>query len=425
MRRWFVLPLFALLLPAETATLTLKQVSTLALQQNPDLLQARMDEQRAQLEVAAVAEPILPHIMIGSGLAYTHGMPMSVEGSAPTVVQARAIRSIWDPVRQQQAAQAREQARGLQHATAATREDVLWRVTGLHLDLEKQSRALGVAQRQLASLEKVAGVVSLRAGEGRETALEVKKAELNVARARQRILLLTNARESLGRALALVLGLKAGDTVMPAMEEREEWALPSELQEGQKDAVETNFGIRKLQSDLVAKNFETKSYQASRWPKFDLIAQYGLLAKFNGYDDFFRKFERHNGQVGMSIQVPLFGNASHDARAGQASLDARRIRLQIQDSRNRVSEAVRRAWDKVREAEAARDVARLELDVARQQTSDLLAQMEEGKASLRQVEESRFLEDERWMALLDARTQAERARLEVLHESNRLAAALR
>lgn len=425
MMRWIALAVVAAGLRADTVTLTLKQAAALAMQQNAELLQARLEEQRAQLEVSAVAEPLLPRLVAGSGLAYTNGMPMSVEGSAPTVVQVRAIRSLWDPVRQQQAAQARESARGRQHATAATREDILWRVAGLFLDLEQQDRAVEVAARQQESQERIAEVVRWRAAEGRETVLETKKAELNVARARQRVVMLANAREATGRSLALVLGLGEGASVRPAREERPEWTLPAELAEGQQEALAGSSAIRKLESDLVAKNFETKSYLAARWPKFDLIAQYGLLAKYNGYNDYFSRFQRHNGQIGMSIQVPLFGTATHDARAAQAELEARLIRMNIQDTRGRITESVRRAWERVRETASDREVARLELDVARQQTSDLLALLEEGKASVRQVEEARIQENGRWLALLESRSQAERARLELLKETSRLTAALR
>ena len=410
---------------AEIVTLTLKQATALALQQNSDILLARLDEQKAQLEVSAVAEPLLPRIVFGSGLAYTHGMPMSVEGSAPTVVQGRAIRSVYDPVKKQQAAQMRELARGQQLTTSATREEVLVRVALLYLDLERYHRSLEIAERQRENLERIAEVVKLRAEEGREPAIEVKKAELDVARGRQRALAFSNARSAAGLTLASALGFKPEDEVRPAAEEREEWTLPESVEAGIRAGLDANFSIRKFESDLVAKNFEAKSYRAGRFPRFDLIAQYGLLAHYNGYEDYFRKFTRNNFEFGVSIQVPLFGNAAGDAHAAQAGLDARRIRLQIQDTRSRVSVATRKAWDKLRESEAAREVARLDLEVARQQVTDLLALMEEGKASLRQLEEARFQEGERWLLLYDARSSVERARLELLKETSQVAAVLR
>ena len=36
-----------------------------------------------------------------------------------------------------------------------------------------------------------------------------------------------------------------------------------------------------------------------RLPRADLVSQYGLFARFNNYDEFFRKFQRNNGQIGV------------------------------------------------------------------------------------------------------------------------------
>ena len=50
----------------------------------------------------------------------------------------------------------------------------------------------------------------------------------------------------------------------------------------------------------------------------------------------------------------------------------------------------------------AAEVARLDLDVAREQLSVNLAQMQEGRLSLRQVEESRIVENAKWIAFYEA-----------------------
>ncbi|MDQ1471182.1 MAG: outer membrane protein, partial [Bryobacterales bacterium] len=59
------------------------------------------------------------------------------------------------------------------------------------------------------------------------------------------------------------------------------------------------------------------------------------------------------------------------------------------------------------------------------QLSVLLAQMNEGRAGLRQVEEARFNEDEKWIAFYDAQFSSEKARLNVLKHTGELTAALR
>ena len=93
--------------------------------------------------------------------------------------------------------------------------------------------------------------------------------------------------------------------------------------------------------------------------------------------------------------------------------------------RDRIAVETRRSYDLLRRAETARRVARLDLDVARERLSILLAKTEEGRASLGEVEEARFLEDQKWISFMDSRYAEERARLDLLQQTGGLIAALR
>jgi hypothetical protein len=68
----------------------------------------------------------------------------------------------------------------------------------------------------------------------------------------------------------------------------------------------------------------------------------------------------------------------------------------------------------VKKAETAVEVAGLDLDVAREQLSMDLAQMQEGRATLRQVEEARVVENHKWIAFYDAQYSLEKAKWNVL-----------
>jgi len=50
----------------------------------------------------------------------------------------------------------------------------------------------------------------------------------------------------------------------------------------------------------------------------------------------------------------------------------------------------------------------------------LIAQMQEGRVTIRQVEEARLLESEKWLALYDTRYNLERAKLNLLKHTGAL-----
>jgi outer membrane protein TolC len=76
--------------------MTLRQAVEAALKQSPDIALARLDEEKARQGVRLARDPFVPRVTVGSGLAYSNGFPMSIEGSAPSVVQAHASAFIFN-----------------------------------------------------------------------------------------------------------------------------------------------------------------------------------------------------------------------------------------------------------------------------------------------------------------------------------------
>src|SRR6516164_5313858 len=81
---------------AEVHVLTLRAAVDTALKQNPDITLARLDESKAREGVSLARDPFVPRIGVGSGLAYSNGFPMSIDGAAPSVFQARANQYLFN-----------------------------------------------------------------------------------------------------------------------------------------------------------------------------------------------------------------------------------------------------------------------------------------------------------------------------------------
>ena len=79
-----------------------------ALQQNPDVILARLDQQKARYQVTIAKDPFVPKLFAGSGAAYTYGYPNSIDGNAPSIVQVKTIMSIYNRPQSFQVAQANE-----------------------------------------------------------------------------------------------------------------------------------------------------------------------------------------------------------------------------------------------------------------------------------------------------------------------------
>ncbi len=420
-RIWLPLLLVAPLV-GEIHKMTLKQAVERALEQNPDLALARLDQRTATESVHVARDPFTPRIAVGSGLAFNNGFPLSIEGAAPSVFQAQANQFIYNRPQSYTVAKAREQARGATIQAASKQDEVVFRVASAFLDAERTEKELTVARKQVESLETVARTVAERVADGRELEIENKRARYQVARARQRVTMIESDIVQAQSKLAVGLGMDDSERVQPVEEPRDTAVLPRSEDQAVEQALKASKELRKIESDLVAEGLDIRAQKAARLPRVDLIAKYALLARFNNYEDFFRSFQRHNYLVGMSFQIPVLVGPAVSALSSQAEIVAAKLRVQRNSIRHQLGLDVRKAWRDIKEAESAGEVAKLDLDVAREQVSILLAQYAEGRASMKSIEEARFAENEKWIAYYEAQYGVERARLNLLRQTGALMA---
>jgi outer membrane protein TolC len=404
--------------------MTLRQAVETALKQNPDITLARLDEGKARQGVRVAKDPFTPRLIVGSGLAYSNGFPMSIEGSAPSVVQAHIVQDIFNRQQTLAVAQAKEDSRGAALAVTSKRDEVVFRTASLYLDAERAARLGELARKQAESMQKVLATVQTQVQEGRALPLAEKTSAANLAHARQAAELLDDDTASSETALALALGFSAEDRVHPVAEQRATPPLPKSEEEAVTAALDANKDLRRLESQIAAKELEKRGVKAQRLPRVDLVAQYSLLAKFNNYAEFFSKYQQNNEQIGMSFQIPFAVGPGVGAQVAQVESDISHLRIDLNNARNHLRSDLEQSFRNVRKSETGAEVARLDLEVAREQLSVYLAQMQEGRVTLRQVEEARVAENDKWMAFYDAQYTVERARWSVLRLTGDLLAAV-
>ena len=279
-------------------------------------------------------------------------------------------------------------------------------------------------QLEVESLQRVSRTIGVQVEEGRQLPIENKRVAVDLARASQRLLALGGDLDYSEASLAVVLGYPAADRVQPVDEERAALEIPASEQAATELALQNNQDIRKLESQLRAKGFEVKEAEAARLPVINLVAQYALFAKTD-YQNFFTRFQRNNGELGVSIQIPLITGSASKGLAAQSQIDILELRTQMGQVSNRIQLDTQKSYRELQKATSAQEVARLDLDYTRDQVSLLLAQLGEGRATQQQVDNARLTEQEKWIAFYDAQHTVENARLDLLRQTGTLQAALR
>jgi outer membrane protein TolC len=397
--------------------LSLKRAVELAVKNSSELKLALARQTVSEREAGLNHSAFLPNLYSGSGAAYTNGFPLG----APTVFNLSYVQTVFNPSLRGQYRAAEERAEIQRLEAERVRDGVILRAATAYLELAKVRHSLVLLRKERESAQKIVDVTRDRAREGLELDVEITRAQLTAARTEQRILQLEGREDALENDLRRLTGALPGRRLeveaedLPPVPEQPTAELVSL-------AVTNSLDLKQAEHERRAREHLLKGERGSYLPTLDFVGQYGIFTKFNNYDQFYSKFERHNVAVGVQARIPIFASRTNSAvnlarsELAAAEIDARQKRMSIDSD---VQRQVRRE----RELEAAREVARLELKLAQENVRVLQARFDEGRANLRELEKARLEESDRWRAFLDADFDRQQAQLELLRSTGQLAKA--
>jgi len=124
--------------------------------------------------------------------------------------------------------------------------------------------------------------------------------------------------------------------------------------------------------------------------------------------------------VGVQISIPIF-SAKTRADIALATSQLKAAELSLSTKRQQVSLDVQQRTRSVRELDATREVARLDLQLAQENLQLLQAKFDQGNATLRDMEQARLDENDKWVAFLDATFARQQGQLSLLQATGQLA----
>jgi len=403
--------------PAPVA-LTLKHAIELALQNSKEIQVAKIQASVADHAAQITKAQFMPNLYAGSGAGYTNGIPETPGGRAPSVFNVTYTEQVFNEPLRGQAKEQQEQARAQKIALEEAKNSVITRTAMAYLEFGKVRHSLELLRAEQDSAEKILQVTQERESQGFELPVEVTKAQLIKARVVQRILQLEAREDELEVFLRYQLGMPETQTLEVAPED-----LPGEAEQAGENliaaALTNNADLRLAESDVRAKEFRLKGERRGYFPTLELVSIYSVLAKYNNYSLYFNHFQRNNYNAGIDMRFPIF-SAQVRANVGLAQVNLDAAKASLSSKRTELTADVRQKTRRVREMDAAKEVTRLELQLAQQNVAVLQAQFGEGKLNLRDMEKARLDENDKWMAYLDANFQRQQAQLDLLKTAGQL-----
>ncbi len=400
----------------------LKRAVELALAHSTTLQASQIDEQRAFASYHEARYQYLPQLTVGSGLGKSYGYPLSLEGSAPSIVNTTAQSALINPALKDfvRAARTEYEASGVQ--TKDQRSQVIQDTVLKYAELSKWETLMAHLSHDYEDALKMEQAVNERISAGVDNPLLRNQARLNAARVYLHISQAQGAIDVLRNQLAQLTGLPAAaiETVPESIP-----PLPEVKQEDNLAARAAQQSPLIQLADLRASSaaFRARGEHRAMWPSVDFAAQYALLATFNNYQQFFQphSFQANNATVGVEIRFP-FLNPSQHAHAQAADAAALHAKKDVEATKNQVSEQTLKLQRSVAQLAAAQQVVELEYQIAKSNLDALQIRVDSGSATLHDLDDARNQAHERYDSLQDTNFELQRARISLLRVTGELEA---
>jgi len=382
--------------------LTLRRAVELALARSPEMAVSRAAVEEDASGAREVSSESRPQLYLNSTPGYSTGLPLAVAGEVPSAAGARLGWKLYDAREKSEELEAQARVFDSEGALAAARASIVRRTVSACAKLSADEARVTSARRALEAREAVAQRQKSLAREGRLTELDVERASLEEARARQRLYAAESDRDLDGHELARLVGLPPGTILSLAEDPSESIPEPAGA-----DTLETALArdpkLRALASESAALEESARLLGRAFQPVVHAEARYAYVPRGFGYDKYYLSFQENVASVGVSVVLPILTGGREDALAARSRARLERIRA---ERRLREGDLDR----ETREAQARLEAARLETGIARRAVALAEESVAQAQALSREGRGEADGIDQAELALAEAETDLARAR---------------
>mgnify|MGYP005812395027 CR=1 FL=1 len=388
---------------------------------------AAADQSKAERAYQESRAAYLPNLVLGSGIGYSFGYPLSLEGSSPSIFNVNYQSTLFNPALREFTRSAKLEWNAAATSTADQRKDVILDTALTYIQLDQLLAGARDLRAQEASANRLTEIVAQRVQQGIDSQTELTRSKLVAARVQMRIAEIEGNIDILRGRLSQLTGLNAQDltTVPDSIPALPKVDTDSDLST---EAVQSSSTVKAAEQRAEAQASRAKGEWKSLYPSFDLVAQYGLFSKYNNYEDYFRTFQRNNATFGMSIKFPIF-NFVQRAHAQQADAETIKARKQADAVKEQVSADTLKLQRSIRQLAAAEQVAQLDYELAKSEASSTQIRAEAGTSApanpngpsapsptvtARDVANAQIQATEKYSQFIDTSFELTRARLQLL-----------
>jgi len=399
---------------AENRTLTLEEAVRLAIAHSPDAHIAGAKARQAEEAIHETRSLNLPRAVIGTGAAYNNGFPLSIEGSAPSIVRFEAIQPIFSAQNKNLIREAGESAKAARIGGDIVGNELAALTALIYYRLDQARKIATLAESRLTETQKQQELteIDLEAGRARPIDAMVGKNAVNAAKqqvftAHEQVMI---AEVELRELTGLSDGISIR-TITPALESPVYDMDAAALFE---KTAASNPEILQAEAKIRAKEFHVAAEKSERYPRIAAVAEYGMFSRSNNYEDYYNRFDRNNYLFGISAQFPLFDGFQSKARVAQSREELSAEQLDLRRLKSDLKLKIQKGLSALRVARGALDFAANDLETAEEIVKFNEILFESGRIGEREMADARLQARQRELAKLEAEYELFERKVELL-----------
>jgi len=399
---------------ANAQPVTFKRAIELAIRNSTAVNSADVDVNRLQATYQEARDQYVPQVYFGSGLAYSFGFPLG----EPSLFKVSSTSLLLNLAQREFIKAARSDVRAASLTKQEKKGQVILETALSYSELDKNEASMNVLRQQEEAALKFEQIEQQRIQAGVDAPIELTKAKLNTARIRLKIAELVAGADTLRMRLSQLTGFPAKEfeTVSESIPRLPEVSQDEDLA---MRAVNFSPAVASAKELASAKLFQARGEHKQLYPAVDLVGQYARFSKYNNYDQYYKTFRRNNGAIGIEIRFPFLNKGQKD-HSEAAYADALRARKDVDAAKEQVSTETLKLQRSVAQLSAAREVAKLEYQLAQNNTEAMQAKVDAGQATLRDQQQAQLDENDKYSTLLDATYELEKAQMQLLKQTGDL-----
>jgi|SRR5580700_4178664 outer membrane protein TolC len=403
-------------------TLPFTRAVDLALIHSSEIAVSHADEVRAYQTYLETRNSYIPKVTIGSDIGYAYGFPLSLEGSAPTLLNVTAQSSVWNVAQQQFVRAAKSDWKASKSQGNDQRAQVIMDTALAYIELNKWESRAPILRAELNVAESVEYAVAERVKEGIDKGIERTKAELVGAQVRLHIAEAEGAIDILRTRLSQLTGVSA----QSIRTQRDSVPALTKKDILQNDAVsraaQSSPAVESAQQSALAKEMRAKGEHRAMYPTADFAAQYGVInSSLTNFEKYFvpNTFQTQNVTFALVLRLPVL-DTSQRARAAAADAEALRARKEVEQTKNRAVVDGLRLQHNVEQLVVALDIAGLRYRLAENELGAAHIRMESEMGTQREFQNAAVDSSERALEQINTTFELQRAQLELLRATGAL-----